>query len=92
MRAYPFALDFSAMAARPSACSRVHATSRAPVRSTAIPVRSAYSRSSALPRATSRLSRVPGVASNPVCRMAVFALDVPVPTSSAASIRTQRNW
>ena len=37
------------------------------------------------PRRSRRLSRLPGVASNPVCRIAVLALDVPVPTSSAAS-------
>ena len=69
------------MAGRAAACSGVQATSSAPVRSTGIPAASAYSRSSALPRLSSRLSRVPGLASNPVCRIAVFALDVPVPTS-----------
>ena len=35
------------------------------------------------------LSRLPGLASNPVCRIAVFALDVPVPTSGAASRSTR---
>jgi hypothetical protein len=32
---------------------------------------------------------VPGTASNPVCRMAVLALVVPVPTSLPASTSTQ---
>ena len=35
-------------------------------------------------------SKVPGLASNPVCRMAVLALLVPSPTSSRASIRAIR--
>ncbi len=92
MRVYPFAFDFAAMASRRPACSSVQATSRAPVGSTAMPARAAYSRSSAAPRATSRLSSVPGVASNPVCKIAVLALVVPVPTSPSASSRTQRSW
>ena len=54
-----------------------------------MPAASAYERSRALPRLSSRLSRVPGLASNPVCRIAVFALDVPVPTSGAASTSTR---
>ncbi len=80
------------MPSRLEACSGVQATSSAPVGSTAIPVSCAYSRSSEDPRVTSLLSSVPGPASNPVWRIAVFAFDVPVPTSSAASSRTQRSW
>ena len=58
------------------------------MRSTGIPASAAYERSRALPRLSSRLSRLPGLASNPVCKMAVFAFDVPVPTSQAASAST----
>src|SRR5437773_9787789 len=46
---------------------------------------------SAYPRATSRASSEPGSASKPVCRIAVFALLVPVPTSGPASRRTVRS-
>src|SRR4029079_18222578 len=35
---------------------------------------------------------VPGLASKPVCRMAVLALLVPSPTSSRASTRATRRW
>src|SRR6476659_11199592 len=44
----------------------------------------------AYPRATRLDSIVPGLASNPVWRIAVFALLVPAPTSGPASTRTQR--
>ena len=58
------------------------------MRSTGIRAAEAYSRSRPEPRLSSRLSRLPGLASNPVCRIAVFAFDVPVPTSVAASTST----
>ena len=61
------------------------ATSSAPVRSTGMPALGAYSDSSSYPRATSRASSVPGLASKPVCSRAVFALLVPAPTSGPAS-------
>ena len=77
------------MAGNAASCSSVQATSSAPVRSTGMPAAAAYERSRALPRLSSRLSRLPGVASNPVCKIAVFAFDVPVPTSAAASASTQ---
>src|SRR5581483_4271354 len=38
---------------------------------------------------SNRDSSVPGLASKPVCKIAVFAFDVPVPTSFAASTSTQ---
>ena len=56
-----------------------------------IPVCSAYFLNSSQPRVTSRDSRPPGFASNPVWRMAVFALLVPSPASHlASSIATDR--
>jgi len=39
-----------------------------------------------------RMMSVPAAASKPVCRIAVFALLVPVPTSSAASINATSSW
>ena len=80
---------FASMPGSAATWSGVHATSSAPVRSTGIRAAEAYSRSSPEPRLSSRLSRLPGLASNPVCRIAVFAFDVPVPTSVAASTSTR---
>ncbi len=85
---YPLRRAFASMPGSAAACSWVHATSSAPVRSTGIPAESAYERSKAEPRLSSLLSRLPGLASNPVCRIAVLAFDVPVPTSEAASTST----
>src|SRR5215211_6247193 len=61
---------------------------QAPIRAVGMPASAAYSRSNSYPRVTSRASMVPGLASNPVCMIAVLALLVPVPTSLAASIST----
>src|SRR5215213_11447580 len=71
-------------------CSSFQATSRAPVRSTGMPTRPAYSDRSSNPRATSRASSVPGLASKPVWSSAVFALLVPAPTSGPASSSVTR--
>src|SRR6187401_3461135 len=55
-----------------------------------MPTSSAYAVSRSCPRATRRAWRVPGFASKPVWRIAVFALLVPAPTSAPPSIRAMR--
>ncbi len=87
----PLAAAVDTMPSSSTCSSSVQATSSAPVRSVGIPVASAYVARSSEPRRTSRASRVPGSASNPVWRIAVFALLVPSPTSSRASSQTTRS-
>src|SRR5215207_3344763 len=79
------------MAPKRPRCSSSQATSRAPVRSTGTPTSPAYAIRRSCPRATSRASSVPGLASKPVCRIAVLALLVPAPTSGPASINARRS-
>src|SRR5439155_24981943 len=87
---HPLAAAFSSITGSWTTSSSFQATRQAPVCSTGMPTSAAYALISAYPRATSRASIDPGAASKPVCRMAVLALLVPVPTSGPASTRTVR--